>query len=62
MMQLEVPHINVLTKVDLLKRTRQDIGEFLLPDAKMLENDLHASMGDRFRRLNTQMAGLVRAL
>lgn len=59
MMQLELPHVNVLTKVDLLKRNNVDFEHFLLPDAKLLESELNASMSDRFRRLNTRVSKLI---
>ena len=34
---------------------------FLHPDAQLLESELHASMSDRFRSLNSKVARLVRA-
>lgn len=35
MVKLELPHINLLTKMDLCPE-RQEIEEFLIPDAAML--------------------------
>jgi hypothetical protein len=41
MMMLEVPHINVLTKMDLIKdqMRKKDFKRFLVPDTTLLEND-----------------------
>lgn len=58
MIQLELPHINVLTKVDLLPNKR-DIDRFLDPDVRLLFDDLNAHMAPRFRKLNHALAELV---
>ena len=58
MVQLEIPHINVLTKCDLVPRKR-NLGKFLLPDMDELLADLHEEMPPKFRRLNEAMASLI---
>ncbi|CAI5503012.1 unnamed protein product [Closterium sp. Naga37s-1] len=58
MVQLELPHINVLTKVDLL-HDKRTIEKYLEPEAAMLLADLDRSMPPRFARLNHAIAQLV---
>ncbi|KAF8063789.1 gpn3 [Scenedesmus sp. PABB004] len=58
MVKLEVPHINLLTKMDLAE-DRAGIEEFLIPDPQHLLDSLSASTGPRFRRLNAAVAALL---
>jgi GTPase SAR1 family protein len=58
MVQLEVPHISVLTKVDLLQ-DKDLLEDFLIPDPQHLSGLLAHGMPPRFQRLSEQMAGLV---
>mmetsp|Transcript_7305 Transcript_7305/g.21552 ORF Transcript_7305/g.21552 Transcript_7305/m.21552 type:complete len:271 (+) Transcript_7305:381-1193(+) len=58
MVSLEVPHVNLLTKVDLLPDKSQ-LDEYLIPDPVVLSGALTAGMPPRFRRLSDQLAGLV---
>lgn len=58
MVKLELPHVNILTKMDLLQDKR-DVEDFLVPDPKLLLPQLSAATGPRFRALNTAMAGLL---
>ncbi|GJP40049.1 hypothetical protein CLOM_g24339 [Closterium sp. NIES-68] len=58
MVQLELPHVNVLTKVDLLQ-DKCAIEKYLEPEAAMLLSDLDRSMPPRFARLNQAIAQLV---
>lgn len=60
MLQLELPHVSVLSKMDLLKERRSHVERFLLPDVTHIFGELQASMGPRFHRLNESMASLVR--
>ncbi len=60
MVQLELPHINVLTKVDLLEN-KADLDKFLYPEAKELAEELHVEMPQRYRKLNEAMASLGNA-
>lgn len=60
MVQLEIPHVNVMTKMDLLSKNKQDSLEaYLSPDALDIASELSHSMPRRFRRLNEAIAGLI---
>ncbi|KAK9838282.1 hypothetical protein WJX81_002246 [Elliptochloris bilobata] len=60
MVQLELPHLNVLTKVDLLNEpSKAALEQFLVPEACVLLGELDRSTGPAFRRLNAAVAGLV---
>ncbi|WIA34439.1 hypothetical protein OEZ86_012773 [Tetradesmus obliquus] len=58
MVKLELPHINLLTKMDLAE-DKAAVQEFLIPDPQLLMDSLSASTGPRFRRLNAAVAGLL---
>lgn len=58
MVQLEVPHISVLTKVDLVEDKRM-LERFLEPEAELLLSDLNRSMPPRFKKLNRALAQLL---
>jgi len=58
MVNLELPHINVLTKCDLLKE-ETDVEKFLEADTQAVIQDLKSSMIPRYRRLNEAMAELL---
>ncbi|PNW83992.1 hypothetical protein CHLRE_04g212650v5 [Chlamydomonas reinhardtii] len=58
MVKLELPHVNVLTKVDLLEDKRH-LDDFLFPDSALLLPQLAASTGPRFRALNKAMGQLL---
>lgn len=58
MIQLELPHVNVLSKMDLVQNKRE-IEQFLDPDVRLLLAELNQSMAPRFGRLNQSMAQLV---
>ncbi|KAF3769231.1 hypothetical protein M406DRAFT_249304 [Cryphonectria parasitica EP155] len=75
MMLLEVPHLNILSKMDLVKGQvrKRDMKRFLTPDAGLLDDDpaelakRHAlgegtgavMRGASFKRLNKAVAGLI---
>ena len=58
MVQLELPHVNVLTKMDLVEN-KQEIEAFLDVDARSLTHQLNARMGEQFVRLNEAVANLI---
>eukprot|EP00879_Flechtneria_rotunda_P005279 GHRR01005565.1.p1 GENE.GHRR01005565.1~~GHRR01005565.1.p1 ORF type:complete len:273 (+),score=103.11 GHRR01005565.1:450-1268(+) len=58
MVKLELPHINLLTKMDLAE-DKQMVQEFLIPDLQLLQDSLSASTGPRFKRLNAAVASLL---
>lgn len=58
MVNLELPHINVLTKCDLLP-PEADIDKFIEGDTTEIVQDLKASMHPRFHGLNEAMGNLL---
>lgn len=58
MVNLELPHINVLTKCDLLSE-EVDLDEFLEADARQITEGLSKGMHPKFRALNEAMGQLV---
>jgi GTPase SAR1 family protein len=58
MVQLELPHINVLTKCDLAEN-KDDLERFLTPSGDDLAADLTAGTAPRFRRLNQALCRLL---
>jgi len=60
MVRLELPHVNVLTKMDLVApEDRRAVDELLIPDGKHLAEQLSAATAPRYRRLNAAVAGLL---
>ncbi|KAG9450595.1 hypothetical protein H6P81_010560 [Aristolochia fimbriata] len=58
MIQLELPHVNLLTKMDLVMN-KKDLEEYLNPDAKFLLSELNQHMPPQFAKLNKALAHLV---
>lgn len=58
MVALEVPHLNVLTKVDLMP-DKDDLEEMVHPEKNALVASLAGSMPPRYRALNNEVAKLV---
>ncbi|ESZ92220.1 ATP binding protein [Sclerotinia borealis F-4128] len=74
MIMLEVPHVNILSKMDLVKGqvAKRELKRFLDPDTSLLDDDLEEDdgegeakdartlmKGNSFRRLNKAVAGLI---
>ncbi|EDQ89927.1 uncharacterized protein MONBRDRAFT_18837 [Monosiga brevicollis MX1] len=60
MLQLEVPHLNLLSKMDLLgEDRRRDLDDFLSADADMLLATANMYTTERQQRLNSAMANLI---
>jgi hypothetical protein len=59
MVQLEVPHVSVLTKMDLCKNRDEVEEDFLFPDAAHLRAALDATTAPRFRALNAAVTRLL---
>lgn len=58
MVNFEIPHVNVITKMDLLNKAgRRKIGRFLEPDASLLLED--DRLDDRHARLSAAIAKVV---
>lgn len=58
MIQLELPHINILSKMDLV-RNKKHLKDFLNPEAQILLSDLNQHMAPQFTKLNKALAELV---
>lgn len=58
MVNLELPHINVLTKCDLLKE-ETDVDKFLEADTDAIINDLKSSMQPKYKNLTEAMGSLL---
>jgi len=58
MMNLELPHVNVMSKVDLLD-DKSKLEPYLIPDHETLAGELHDRMRPKYRKLNDQIARLL---
>eukprot|EP00798_Chlamydomonas_sp_ICE-L_P009786 gene9787-7670_t len=58
MVKLELPHVNILTKMDICE-SKKEIEEFLIPESNTLLHRLSASTGPRFAGLNKAVASLL---
>lgn len=58
MMNLELPHINVLTKCDLLE-DRSVLEPYLQPDVEQLAGELNVQLAPRHAKLNSAIAQLL---
>lgn len=58
MMNLELPHVNIMSKVDLMESTAT-LEQYLTPDHDALAGELNVRMRPRFRKLNEQIAKLL---
>ncbi|CAI9300913.1 unnamed protein product [Lactuca saligna] len=58
MIQLELPHVNILSKMDLVTRKR-DIEDYLTPEPTTLLSELNQRMGPQFQKLNKALIDLV---
>lgn len=54
MIMLEIPHLNILSKMDLVKNqiSKRELKRFLDPDPSMIMTDVHAVTNQKFQRLN----------
>jgi hypothetical protein len=58
MVTLELPHVNILSKMDLLPK-RRDIEDYLDPDPQILLSELNHRMAPKFAKLNESLIRLV---
>lgn len=58
MIQLELPHVNILSKMDLVKN-KKDIENYLDPNPVFLLPELNERMAPRFKKLNQSLIELV---
>jgi GTPase SAR1 family protein len=61
MVHLELPHVNVLSKMDLLGKRAEDpaLDKFFDPSAEELVTELNTTTPKRFRQLNKQISSLL---
>jgi len=62
MVNLELPHINVLTKCDLMKggeEEKEAVERYIEGDTQAVVDDLKASMHPKYRKLNEAMGQLL---
>jgi len=64
MVQLELPHVSILSKMDLLgKKERKEIDKFLDPEVSTLVSELSVqSMGTQYHSLTKAIGRLVRCV
>ncbi|CAH9074169.1 unnamed protein product [Cuscuta epithymum] len=58
MVQLELPHVNILSKMDLITN-KKGIEEYLNPDPQFLLAELNKRMAPQFQKLNKSLIELV---
>ncbi|CAD7702944.1 unnamed protein product [Ostreobium quekettii] len=58
MVHLAIPHINIITKMDLCEN-KSSIDEFLIPDSQLLLGELQQRTGPKFLKLNQGIAQVV---
>ncbi|KAL0918609.1 hypothetical protein M5K25_010627 [Dendrobium thyrsiflorum] len=58
MVQLELPHVNILSKMDLVKN-KKDLDYYLEPEARVLLSELNQHMAPQYGKLNKALAELV---
>ncbi|GAV68397.1 ATP_bind_1 domain-containing protein [Cephalotus follicularis] len=58
MVQLELPHVNILSKMDLVTN-KKDIEDYLNPDSRILLSELNQHMAPQFAKLNKSLMELV---
>jgi len=63
MINLEIPHVNILTKMDLLnKRNKQLVERFLIPDSTLLLEEEETTSGHwnkKYRKLTKALASMM---
>lgn len=57
MIMLEIPHLNILSKMDLVRDqvSKRELKRFLDPDTSMIMSDIHAVTNKKFHKLNECM-------
>ncbi|XP_052072703.1 GPN-loop GTPase 3-like [Mytilus californianus] len=62
MVTLEIPHVNVMTKLDLLsKKAKKDLERYLEPELPVLLNEEFddSKFSNKFKKLNTAIASVI---
>lgn len=59
MVQLEIPHVNVISKLDLVRKKKSFMEKFFHPDMSELVSELNEESNPSLYRLNDAMGGLL---
>ncbi|CCX30736.1 GPN-loop GTPase [Pyronema domesticum] len=61
MIMLEIPHLNILSKMDLVKSqvTKRELKRYLDPDPSIISTDIHAETNPKFHALNEAVVKLI---
>jgi hypothetical protein len=62
MVTLEISHVNIMTKVDLLsKKDKEELHSYLEPDSNLLQDSLNQTSryNKRFAKLNKSLARVI---
>lgn len=61
MIMLEIPHLNILSKMDLIRNQvpRRELKRYLDPDPSIIATDIHAQTNPKFHSLNEAIVGLI---
>jgi len=61
MIMLEIPHLNILSKMDLVKNqlSKRELKRYLDPDPTIISTDIHAQTNPRFHKLNEAVVNLI---
>ncbi|CAZ84413.1 unnamed protein product [Tuber melanosporum] len=61
MIMLEIPHINIMSKMDLVKGqySKRELKKFLDPDPGIILSDVHKDTNPKFHRLNECVVDLI---
>jgi hypothetical protein len=59
MVQLEIPHVNVISKMDLVRKKRSFMQRFYHPDGDELAAELSNDMNPAYARLNMALCSLI---
>lgn len=61
MIQLELPHINVMTKIDLLNKSAKKLLEqYLDPDVDLLVNNVSTQLNTKYKKLNKSIGQIIK--
>jgi len=58
---LEIPHINILSKMDLMKTqiSKREMKRYVDPDPALLLDDARKDTNEKFWKLNEKVVGLI---
>lgn len=59
MIQLELPHINILTKIDLLDCKKNELNEYYEPDIQLLISKVNKDTDEHYKHLTEALGSLI---